>query len=334
MVISVERVGEVIASAAARGHRRVPRAAAGLPRLLRLARPGAGDRGRRHADHVADADPGGRLAARPVRVLAVEGVAAPAEGAPSSRRLGGAGRPPAGAGRGRLRAAAGRAGRRRASSYKADYDFSAGFPQDTESAQAAADLQRAFAAGALAPTEVYLTTTDGSPLDRRADRRVRRGRRRARPASARRRPPERGHGPERRPGQPAAGPQPVLERGHRPGPRRPARRRARGRARRAPRRRGRRHDRDLRRHQLGEQPRPVGDPAGGGGADRAHPGAAAAQPRRADLPGDRGAAELRRHARRHRVRLPGHPGRARASRSSCRSSCTCSWWRSAPTTTS
>jgi RND superfamily putative drug exporter len=48
--------------------------------------------------------------------------------------------------------------------YKADYDFSAGFPQDTESAKAAVDLQRAFAAGALAPTEVYLTTTNGEPL--------------------------------------------------------------------------------------------------------------------------------------------------------------------------
>jgi putative drug exporter of the RND superfamily len=48
--------------------------------------------------------------------------------------------------------------------YKADYDFGAGFPQDTESARAAADLQRGFAAGALAPTEVYLTTTDGTPL--------------------------------------------------------------------------------------------------------------------------------------------------------------------------
>jgi RND superfamily putative drug exporter len=50
-------------------------------------------------------------------------------------------------------------------SYKADYDFSAGFPQDTESARAAADLQRGFAAGALAPTEAYLTTTDGSALN-------------------------------------------------------------------------------------------------------------------------------------------------------------------------
>jgi len=48
--------------------------------------------------------------------------------------------------------------------YKADYDFSAGFPQDTESARAAADVQRGFAAGALAPTDAYLTTTDGSPL--------------------------------------------------------------------------------------------------------------------------------------------------------------------------
>ncbi|MDH6465846.1 RND superfamily putative drug exporter [Micromonospora sp. A200] len=48
--------------------------------------------------------------------------------------------------------------------YKADYDFSSGFPQDTESAKAAADLQRGFAAGALAPTEVYLTTDNGSPL--------------------------------------------------------------------------------------------------------------------------------------------------------------------------
>jgi len=48
--------------------------------------------------------------------------------------------------------------------YKADYDFSAGFPQDTESAKAAHDLQRAFAAGALAPTEVYLTTQNGSAL--------------------------------------------------------------------------------------------------------------------------------------------------------------------------
>jgi RND superfamily putative drug exporter len=48
--------------------------------------------------------------------------------------------------------------------YKANYDFSSGFPQDTESAQAQADLGKAFAAGAAQPTEVYLQSTDGSPL--------------------------------------------------------------------------------------------------------------------------------------------------------------------------
>lgn len=48
--------------------------------------------------------------------------------------------------------------------YKANYDFSAGFPQDTESAQAQADLGKAFAAGAAQPTEVYLQSTDGSPI--------------------------------------------------------------------------------------------------------------------------------------------------------------------------
>jgi RND superfamily putative drug exporter len=48
--------------------------------------------------------------------------------------------------------------------YKADYDFTAGFPQNTESARAAADLQHGFAAGALSPTEAYLTTLDGSAL--------------------------------------------------------------------------------------------------------------------------------------------------------------------------
>ncbi|MBY8872314.1 MMPL family transporter [Micromonospora sp. PLK6-60] len=80
-----------------------------------------------------------------------------------ARRLGGAiGRRPAlvalGSGALLVALAAGVLG------YKADYDFSAGFPQDTESAKAAADLQRGFAAGALAPTEVYLTTGNGTPL--------------------------------------------------------------------------------------------------------------------------------------------------------------------------
>src|SRR5262245_2938435 len=40
--------------------------------------------------------------------------------------------------------------------FKADYDFTAGFPKDTESAQASADLRRGFPAGALTPTDVYL----------------------------------------------------------------------------------------------------------------------------------------------------------------------------------
>src|SRR4029079_17622080 len=56
------------------------RAAAGLARLLRLARSGPGHRRRRDARDIADADPGDRLAAGAVRVLAVEGLAAPAEG--------------------------------------------------------------------------------------------------------------------------------------------------------------------------------------------------------------------------------------------------------------
>ncbi|BCJ47283.1 putative membrane protein [Actinoplanes ianthinogenes] len=48
--------------------------------------------------------------------------------------------------------------------FKADYDFAAGFPSTTESAKAAADLERGFPQGALDPTEAYLTTTDGSKL--------------------------------------------------------------------------------------------------------------------------------------------------------------------------
>ncbi|MFI5890736.1 MMPL family transporter [Actinoplanes sp. NPDC051513] len=48
--------------------------------------------------------------------------------------------------------------------FKADYDFAAGFPTTTESAKAAADLERGFPQGALDPTEAYLTTRDGGPL--------------------------------------------------------------------------------------------------------------------------------------------------------------------------
>jgi putative drug exporter of the RND superfamily len=48
--------------------------------------------------------------------------------------------------------------------FKADYDFTAGFPATTESAKATKDLQRGFPQGALDPTEAYLTTTNGSTL--------------------------------------------------------------------------------------------------------------------------------------------------------------------------
>ncbi len=48
--------------------------------------------------------------------------------------------------------------------FKADYDFSAGFPTTTESAKAAKDLQRGFPQGALDPTKAYLTTTNGAAL--------------------------------------------------------------------------------------------------------------------------------------------------------------------------
>jgi RND superfamily putative drug exporter len=48
--------------------------------------------------------------------------------------------------------------------FKADYDFAAGFPTTTESAKATKDLQRGFPQGALNPTEAYLTTTGGGQL--------------------------------------------------------------------------------------------------------------------------------------------------------------------------
>ena len=48
--------------------------------------------------------------------------------------------------------------------FKADYDFTAGFPTTTESAKATADLNLGFPQGALNPTEAYLTTLNGSRL--------------------------------------------------------------------------------------------------------------------------------------------------------------------------
>jgi RND superfamily putative drug exporter len=48
--------------------------------------------------------------------------------------------------------------------FKADYDFQAGFPQDTESARALTDLERGFPPGVTTPTQVILQRTDGQPL--------------------------------------------------------------------------------------------------------------------------------------------------------------------------
>ncbi|HEU5161409.1 MAG TPA: MMPL family transporter [Streptosporangiaceae bacterium] len=50
--------------------------------------------------------------------------------------------------------------------FKADYDFNAGFPQNTESARAGKEMQKGFPAGLLTPTEVYLRSTDGQPLSK------------------------------------------------------------------------------------------------------------------------------------------------------------------------
>jgi RND superfamily putative drug exporter len=47
--------------------------------------------------------------------------------------------------------------------FKADYDFASGFPQDTESAQATKDMEKGFPPGLTKPVQVYLKTTDGSP---------------------------------------------------------------------------------------------------------------------------------------------------------------------------
>ncbi|MFF5260738.1 MMPL family transporter [Actinomadura viridis] len=48
--------------------------------------------------------------------------------------------------------------------FKADYDFAAGFPQDTESAQATKDMQKGFPPGLTTPVQVFVKRTDGQPL--------------------------------------------------------------------------------------------------------------------------------------------------------------------------
>ncbi|WP_245974128.1 MMPL family transporter [Thermomonospora umbrina] len=49
-------------------------------------------------------------------------------------------------------------------SFKADYDFQSSFPQDTESAQAIKEMQTGFPAGQLRPVQVYLSSADGAKV--------------------------------------------------------------------------------------------------------------------------------------------------------------------------
>ncbi|WP_026414436.1 MMPL family transporter [Actinomadura oligospora] len=49
-------------------------------------------------------------------------------------------------------------------SFKADYDFQSGFPQNTESAQAAKDMQKGFPPGLTTPVQVLLKSTDGGAV--------------------------------------------------------------------------------------------------------------------------------------------------------------------------
>ncbi|GAA2604553.1 MMPL family transporter [Actinomadura fulvescens] len=49
-------------------------------------------------------------------------------------------------------------------SFKSNNDFFAGFPQDTESAQAGKDMEKGFPPGLTTPVTVYLKRTDGQPI--------------------------------------------------------------------------------------------------------------------------------------------------------------------------
>ncbi|OLT30721.1 hypothetical protein BJF79_38365 [Actinomadura sp. CNU-125] len=48
--------------------------------------------------------------------------------------------------------------------FKSNYDFQSSFPQDTESAQAIKDMEKGFPAGQTRPVEVMVESTDGQPL--------------------------------------------------------------------------------------------------------------------------------------------------------------------------
>ncbi|MEV0662498.1 MMPL family transporter [Actinomadura luteofluorescens] len=48
--------------------------------------------------------------------------------------------------------------------FKADYDFAAGFPQDTESAQATKDMEKGFPPGLTTPVQVFIKSQNGQPV--------------------------------------------------------------------------------------------------------------------------------------------------------------------------
>lgn len=50
--------------------------------------------------------------------------------------------------------------------FKADYDFAAGFPQDTESAQATKDMEKGFPPGLTTPVQVFIKSGNGQPVTR------------------------------------------------------------------------------------------------------------------------------------------------------------------------
>jgi RND superfamily putative drug exporter len=51
-----------------------------------------------------------------------------------------------------------------ATGFKADYDFQAGFPQNTESAQAGKDMEKGFPPGLSTPVQVFLKSADGTAI--------------------------------------------------------------------------------------------------------------------------------------------------------------------------
>ncbi|SNR50285.1 MMPL family transporter [Actinomadura mexicana] len=50
--------------------------------------------------------------------------------------------------------------------FKADYDFAAGFPQNTESAQATKDMEKGFPPGLTTPVQVFIKSQNGQPVTR------------------------------------------------------------------------------------------------------------------------------------------------------------------------